>query len=114
MVNPCHNCPWRRDAPREHWDPRHFHSISARCRDDGLAVMLCHHSPPAGGPLPELPCAGWIAVEGFKAIGVRLLVLQGSIAAEDVGNAGPELFASFDEMLAANRVSVDFRNRVHE
>jgi hypothetical protein len=39
---PCSNCPWRRDAPSQHWDPQHFKDIWHNCQDDGMSQMLCH------------------------------------------------------------------------
>ena len=37
---PCANCPWRKDALREHWHPDHFHSIyNCRRRDARKCVL---------------------------------------------------------------------------
>lgn len=105
---PCGNCPWRTDAPRSYWDPQHFADIALGCRDDGIDVMLCHKSP----KLPErIVCAGWAAVMGFDAIGVRIASVRGMYDPEKLDVSGLELFGSFEEMLEANGVPVPPRNR---
>lgn len=109
----CSSCPWRVDAPREHWDPQHFVDVWRRCQDDGVNVMLCHKS----GALPkeergEIPCQGWIRVMGFTAIGVRLLALRNAITPEEVEDKdGPELFPTFAAMLRANKIKLPNRTR---
>lgn len=60
---PCKDCPWRRDAPPEYWDPEHFVRIAETCRNDGWHIMLCHKSSPTQEP--GVVCAGWAAVEGL-------------------------------------------------
>ncbi len=106
LRQPCDNCPWRVDAPREHWDPQHFIDIWRTCQDDGANIMLCHKS----GVLPKeergkLPCQGWIRVMGFAAIGVRITVMQGSATLEEVEDKnGPELFSTFTAMMRANKI----------
>jgi hypothetical protein len=109
---PCADCPWRRDAPRGHWDPAHFTAIYRSCQDDGIGMMLCHHATklpePARG---ELLCQGWVRVIGTAAIGVRLAFLRGLVTgAELVDRAGPALFKTFDAMLRANGVPRPPRN----
>ncbi len=105
MRRPCGNCPWRTDAPREHWDPEHFRSIARTCRGDGMHVMLCHKAK-GERPAPDAPvCQGWVRVLGFDAIGVRIAAMTGRVAeAEVFDREGPELFKSFDDMLDANRI----------
>jgi hypothetical protein len=110
----CANCPWRVDAPREHWDPQHFVDIWRNCKDDGMHVMLCHKA----GDLPmedrnDVPCQGWIRVMGFDAIGVRILVMRGQATFEEVEDtAGPKLFPSFTAMMRANKIRLPKRSRM--
>ena len=99
---PCKDCPWRRDAPTFHWHPRHFLSISKTCRGAGLQQMACHKST---GDEPFL-CAGWAAVEGMNAIGLRIAALTGKFDPSALDVSGLELYSSFDEMLAANGIEV--------
>ncbi len=106
---PCENCPWRIDAPRQHWDPAHFVSIWRNCQDDGTEIMLCHKSARS---TKTLPCQGWMRVLGFDAIGVRIAVMSGlATMAEVTDRAGPRLFSSFSRMLRANKITLPRRNR---
>lgn len=106
-MRPCGDCPWRKDAPREHWHPDHFREIATHCRDDGQHAMGCHKST------PERPrtCAGWLGVIGYESIGARLLAMRGGPRPEDVVLDGLEMFSGYEEMLEANRVPVPPRNR---
>lgn len=112
---PCGNCPWRKDAPREFWDPQHLTDIYTRCQDDGLHIMLCHKSPEfvakPGNEGKKLVCQGWIRVIGFEAIGVRIAAMRGYVTGEEVEDQRPGLFGSFEEMLAANRIVPPKRNK---
>lgn len=109
---PCSDCPWRVDAPREHWDPQHFVDIWSSCQDDGTAVMLCHKATAL--PEPErsgLVCQGWVRVMGGEAIGVRLALLRGTVTVDELNDtAGPKLFPSFAAMLKANGIKIPERN----
>lgn len=107
----CENCPWRVDAPREHWDPSHFESIYQNCQDDGIHMMLCHKSAKVADE-QTIVCQGWVRVMGFEAVGVRIAALQGLVTEEEISDTdGPELFESFDEMMKANRIRQVKRNR---
>ena len=116
LRRPCNNCPWRVDAPREHWDPQHFVDIWRNCKDDGMHIMLCHKSNnlPLGKNAPAAPpCQGWIRVMGFDAIGVRLLVMRGQVTFEEVEDKnGPELLPTFTKMMRANKIPLPRRSRM--
>lgn len=110
---PCSNCPWRVDAPRGYWDPQHFVDIWQHCKDDGLNIMLCHkaHSLPEEERL-KVPCQGWVRVMGFRAIGVRLLIMRQQITFKELRKqAGPPLFPTFAAMLRANKIRLPKRSR---
>lgn len=107
MTKPCANCPWRRDAPVGHWDAQHFKDISVNCRDDGMALMLCHKSNKVEGS----PCVGAILAVGLESIGLRIAVLQGKIDLKNFSTDTP-LYRSFEEMLRANKVRIPKRNRL--
>jgi hypothetical protein len=66
-------------------------------------VFACHQSRPG----EEFPCAGWLATHGHNSIAVRLMVLQGRLPADalEPGADGPELHASFDEVIAKLRAT---------
>jgi hypothetical protein len=114
LRRPCSNCPWRVDAPREHWDPQHFVDIWRSCQDDGTHIMLCHKS----FALPKserssVPCQGWIRAMGFNAIGVRVLAMQDKITIEEVEDKkGPRLFPTFTAMMRANKIKLPKRSRM--
>jgi hypothetical protein len=62
-------------------------------------IMACHGS--ACGA--ETPCVGYVAVEGFTNLNVRMEVLRGrlDLRAIDEACADIEMWSSFDEMLTA-------------
>lgn len=111
MRRPCSTCPWRKDAPRRHWDPTHFLEIWGNCQDDGTHMMACHAS---ASRREFLPCQGWLRVIGFEAIGARLAVMRGLATVAEVNDRkGPALFRSFAAMLRANGIPLPPRNRFH-
>ena len=67
--------------------------------DDFRTIMACHGS--ACGA--EIACAGYIAVEGYTNLNVRILASYGKIPITDIIDACAdiELWPSFGEMLAA-------------
>ena len=115
LRKPCSDCPWRKDAPKQYWDPQHFIDIWNNCQDDGMNTMLCHkaNNLPKGAKDPAAPpCQGWIRVMGFRAIGVRILAMTGKISAEEVTDReGLNLFESFEKMLRANKIKIPKRNK---
>lgn len=107
LRKPCDNCPWRKDAPRFHWDPQHFIDIWNRCQGDSLNLMLCHKSSELPADAPDLICQGWVRVLGFEAIGVRIAAMRGLVSLAEIADRRvPELFKSFVEMLRENRIPI--------
>ena len=104
---PCNDCPWRKDAPKEHWHPEHFEDIARTCRGDGMATMLCHKSA-AEGCTTNMVCAGWVASQGPESIGVRILIMEGKVDSSKDYSAGHDLY-TFDEMLKANKIRIPNR-----
>ena len=72
--------------------------IAQDCRGDGLTTMLCHKSTKA----KPIICAGWAAVEGYDAIGLRLATIQGKYDPAGLNVKGLDLFGSMREMIEAN------------
>ncbi len=69
-------------------------------REDGFRpIMACHHSPVGG----ERPCVGYLAVEGWRNLAVRVMAIRGEIdpAAIDAATKDLDLWESFEAMLAA-------------
>jgi Family of unknown function (DUF6283) len=110
-LTPCSTCPWRKDAVKRVRQPANFRALFTNCQDDGLSIMLCHHSKEERA---DLFCRGWVLVVGVAAIGVRLLMCRGKVKPADLDRPKrcPELFGSFAAMLRANGVRPPRRNRV--
>lgn len=109
---PCDTCPWRKDAPLGVFPDSVFESsrhTSVHQDWDGVIPNRfgCHSTAPGTGAKASLTCAGFLAVAGHENIGVRLSVLNGSIAPEALqpGEGWPELYSSYDEMAEANRAA---------
>lgn len=108
---PCSNCPWRVDAPREHWDPTHFAEIWRNAQDDGIHIVLCHKTKVKTAPDAPV-CQGWVRVVGERAVGVRIALYKGRVTVDEVlDRGGPALFKTFAAMLRANKVKLPPRNR---
>lgn len=62
-------------------------------------VFACHMTHEGR----EQACAGWLAVAGYEHLGVRIAVITDRLPAEALspGEGWPGLFASYDEMAAA-------------
>lgn len=103
---PCRTCPWRKTSTVGGFDIPGFDIEKMRGLrktvgdgDDFRTVMACHYSPEG----EEKPCIGYVHVEGYSNIFVRLLDSWGRIdlAAIDEACRGIEMWPSFGEMLAA-------------
>lgn len=106
-VRPCGECPWRRDQPAGRFPACRYEALRNTSADtDGASVPLgapmfgCHKSPEGA----EMACAGWLAVEGHRHVGVRLAVATGQLDPEALhpGEGWPELYASYQEMAEFN------------
>lgn len=78
--------------------------------DDFRPIMACHGSAPGA----ETPCAGYLVVEGWSNLAVRMGVIEGRIDMSSVVEAaeGLDLWGSFDEMLEAYEKSQPEGDRV--
>jgi hypothetical protein len=102
---PCDECPWRRDVkpgqfPATRYDAlENTHGADGQEAPYGAPFFGCHKSPEGR----EFACAGWLAVEGYNHIGVRVAVAYGHFPGSALapGEDWPELFGSYAEMAAA-------------
>lgn len=103
---PCQTCPWRRsstvggaDIPAFDLDLMRALANTVGDGDALRPIMACHGS--ACGA--ETPCIGYVAVEGYSNIAVRLMAAQRRIDLGAIWEACEplELWPSFHEMLAA-------------
>lgn len=100
---PCKSCPWRVGA-----DADAIPGFSMGMAEDlrstvsgelGAPIMACHQSREGD----EIPCQGFLAVEGYNNLAVRINVAVGKMDPEVVAEPPedwPELYGDFDAMLA--------------
>lgn len=114
---PCGNCPFRKDAPRAHWDQTMYLMllrIDRECEDVGSvmsgggSLFGCHKDK--GIPTPEARvCGGWLVNQrerGVPSIQLRVSLStnpEARAGMEAVSNGGHELFATVLELCEANR-----------
>lgn len=109
-TTPCPSCPWRvgssaRDIPEFSIEKARRLRCTVGSGDQFRTIMACHGSPEGG----ESTCIGYVAVEGWSNLAVRLQAMNGKI---DIGgiirdSEGIEMFPSFDAMLANLEETVD-------
>ena len=106
MSVPCPTCPWRRSstvggADIPHFDIELMRGLSNTVGPDDAfrPIMACHGSPCG----LETPCVGYVAVEGWSNLAVRLNVMSGRIDMSAIDDAcrDLDLWSSFHEMLEA-------------
>lgn len=105
-ATPCPTCPWRKsstvggfDIPRFDLDKMRNLIDTVGDGDDFRTVMACHYSPCGG----ETACVGYVAVEGYSNLNVRIMAARGRIDLPAIWDAceSLDLWPSFGEMLAA-------------
>jgi len=105
---PCKNCPWKKSSlvgganiPRFDIDLMRGLSSTVPPRDsnqDGMYKIFACHDSKVGN---EFACAGYVAVQGYQNINVRLMAMMGHvdiIAVEDACS-DYEMYSNFHEML---------------
>lgn len=102
--------PWRKDAPPGQFPPERYQALRATSRrPDGHGAT----DAPVGSPMfachathegADRACAGWLAVEGWGHLGVRVAVLTGDLpeCALRPGVDWPELYPSYADLAAVN------------
>lgn len=108
---PCRECPWQVTAEPGKFPTERYEKLRTTCRPNaagipplpGTPMFGCHLGNPGTGE--DLACAGWLAVEGFEHIGVRLALRDGLIPASAMqpGDNWPELYPSYEALIEANR-----------
>lgn len=111
-ARPCAECPWRRDQPPGRFPPERYDALRATCRDGdtsfnagfGAPLFACHKTPEGR----ETACAGFLAVEGWSNVSVRMAVTAGHLDPDALTPGGdwPDLYGSYEEMHAANTPAV--------
>lgn len=107
---PCKSCPWRVGA-----DADAIPGFDMAMAEDlrlcvsgaiGAPIFACHQSREGD----EIPCQGFLAVEGYASLTVRIGVSVGTIDPDALGEPPedwPELYGSFEAMLANLRDTFD-------
>lgn len=105
-ATPCATCPWRRtstvgggDIPGFGIDLMRRLSNTVGNGDAFRPIMACHGS----GVGSETACVGYLAVEGWSNLAVRIMAIEGKIDLRSVAAACEplDLWPSFYEMLTA-------------
>lgn len=106
MNAPCPTCPWRKTSTVGGFDIPNFqlckmqnlrHTVGDG--DQFRTIMSCHYSPEGA----ETACIGYVYVEGYSNLAVRLMVIDGKLDFRAIDEACKdiEMWPSFHEMLAA-------------
>lgn len=96
---PCNNCPYRKDAPRQHWHKEEFKKLVANDHD-WCPVYGCHKG---NGSV----CVGWLMdqkARNFPSLPLRMLLMRLKISADwlDTLHSPSEMFSSIQEMVKSN------------
>ena len=114
MARPCIDCPFRTDAPLQHFPKERYEALANTSRqpdqhggtDAALDAPLfgCHMQIHA-----DAACAGWLAVEGRNHIGIRLALVEERLSPEALapGPDWPSLYASYLQMVEAQGYQPD-------
>lgn len=106
-ARPCGDCPWRRDSTPGQFPPERYDALLSTCRgpgggnaEFGAALFACHKTPDGR----ETACAGFLAVEGWSNLSVRMAVIDGRLdpAALEPGPDWPALYESYEELHQVN------------
>jgi hypothetical protein len=105
---PCASCPWRVDAHADTipgFDLKLAERLTTTTSDQlGAPMMACHGSKQG----KDVICVGWLWRYGWDSIGVRLGLMDGRIAPEDLEpDPSIELHADFDEFIAKLRADFE-------
>ena len=98
--SPCNNCPYRKDAPQQHWSIKEFKDLLDKDKEPMGAVYGCHKND---GTL----CTGFVMDQdkrGIPSIMLRLNFSKNGVTVADLDqlNCKSELFDNIQEMAVAN------------
>ncbi|EFC80168.1 DUF6283 family protein [Parafrankia sp. EUN1f] len=111
-TKPCGTCPWRRSAdPTGAAIPGYSLELMRGLErtvgpDDAFRDVMACHGDQIGG---ETPCRGYLAVEGFSNLRVRVLAMLGDVPLGAVRRAcvDIDMYPSYAEMRAAHEAAAD-------
>lgn len=108
-TEPCPTCPWRKTSTVGGADIPNFEiglmerlANTVGRSDDFRPIMACHYSAFAKD---DYPCVGYLAVEGWSNISVRMNAIEGRIDMGAIMDAceSLDLWPDFHSMLNAYR-----------
>lgn len=99
-TQPCNNCPYRTDAPLQHWSQDEFTDLVAKDNDYMGALYGCHKKD---GHV----CVGWLIDQdnrGFPSIMLRLSLIKNRVTRDylDKLNCKTPMFKTIKDMVLAN------------
>ena len=100
-TKPCNNCPYRKDAPLQHWHKSEYEKLKQSETDNMFgAIYNCHKK---NGSV----CIGWLIKQDenrFPSISLRISLSKNNITREylDKLKSPSELYDSVDDMIEAN------------
>jgi hypothetical protein len=99
-LQPCGNCPYRRDAPLQYWDVKEFGDLCNNDRDKVGKVYGCHK---ADGSV----CRGWLLDQrkrDYPSLALRVTLSNNKVSPEYLSglNSPSPLFYSISEMCSTN------------
>lgn len=102
-VEPCAECPWRRDRPIGEFPAQAFRISAPTAYDAAMSVFACHMS---GARAPQT-CAGFLMSDGaIHNLLVRIRQSDGRLDLDKISSPFP-LYESYREMAVANGVAPD-------
>jgi hypothetical protein len=99
-TQPCNNCPYRTDAPLQHWDKSEYIKLLALENDTMGGIYGCHKNNGS-------TCIGWLMKQdenNFPSIKLRISLSKNNVTREylDSLHSPAPLYASVKEMINAN------------
>lgn len=106
---PCGNCPFRKEAPIAHWDPREYLRLERIERlegNPGQGGFACHKDRTKPYADREM-CIGWLLDQkrkGMPAIALRVILIDNPEAISQYEECEPdgEMYSSVSELVRTN------------
>ena len=98
-IQPCADCPWRKDA-KGVFPAEAFRHSANTAYDMSTHTFACHT---AGAEKPAI-CAGFLLNGSVHNLAIRLMLVKGKIELKKVGDGGHELYPNYRAMAVANGV----------
>ena len=97
---PCSNCPYRTDAPLQHWDQVEFENLLTKDRTLIGAVFRCHKKDGS-------VCRGWLMNQrdrGCPSIALRLSLAKQKVSNEFLSQLSSPVscYETIEDMIRAN------------